>query len=82
MAEKPVLQRVLEAIAAAMDLDTGRRRIELLFFDGRLERLWVHDENKGPNELAAYDTRARWAAEVMLEELLDRANERARRTSP
>jgi hypothetical protein len=82
MAEKPCLQRVLEAVAAAMDLDQGRARLELVFVDGELHRFWTHDENRPAAALEQFEARAGWVAEVLAAQLLRRAKEAGEPTSP
>ena len=72
---KPALQAVLEAAAAAMDLDHGRQRLELVFVDGELHRFWAHSENMPAIALEAFEARAGWVAEVLAAQLLRRAKE-------
>lgn len=63
----PALQRVLEAVAAAMSLDHGEQRLELIFDDGRLRTWFSHQEKRRPGELARFD------ADAMADPLLRQA---------
>ena len=58
--EKAHLQRFFEAVAAIMELDRGRQRLELIFEDGRLVEWFVHRERKPPAELGSFDRDSGW----------------------
>jgi hypothetical protein len=57
---EPALRRLLEAVAAVMDLDAGMSRLELIFEDGHLVKYYTHDGPTSPRELERYDGRAAW----------------------
>ena len=61
---EPVVRVLLEAIAGVLDLDTGRRRLELIFEHGRLREWSTHQLRRRIAELADYDERAHWILEV------------------
>jgi hypothetical protein len=57
--QKPALVRLLEAVAAILDLDgPGIAHLTLEFHDGHLRRWGTSDPGNGATELARYDQRA------------------------
>jgi hypothetical protein len=58
----PSLQLIFEASAAAMGLEQGRTRLELVFTEGRLQQYYIHRHGQ-PRELAAFEEKARWILE-------------------
>ena len=57
---KPHLARFLEAVAAILELDSGRQRLELTFEAGRLVEWSTHAERSAATELARFDERSAW----------------------
>ena len=49
------MQRLFEAIATVLELDEGRRRLELVFVDGRLVTWYTHAEKERPAALHRFD---------------------------
>ena len=64
-APRPHLWELFEAAAAAMELDHGQQRLELVFADGSLRAWWSHSEKRTPGELGRFD--------VAIAELIARA---------
>jgi hypothetical protein len=54
---KPVLQRLFEEAAVAMDLDHGPHRLELTFVDGHLVSWGTHAEEHAAAALGLYEER-------------------------
>ena len=54
------MQRFLEAVAAILGVDSGRRRLEVVFEDGQLVQWRVAREANSPSELARFDEEASW----------------------
>jgi len=52
---RPALQRLLEAVCAAMRLDGGEQHLNLVFIDGRLVRWQQRSRQSGPETLARFD---------------------------
>ena len=59
---EPILRRLLEAIAAVMELDEGKRVLEVEFVGGRLTKYHTHGKHFPAHTLAQFDGRAAWIA--------------------
>ena len=54
---QPILRRLLEDVAAVMELDEGETRLELCFADGHLTRWYAHRRGN-VKALHVFDDRA------------------------
>ncbi len=48
----PLLRTLLEAVAAQLEMDRGRWRVELIFESGRLREVFRHEERIPADQLA------------------------------